>query len=92
VGAVTLRSAEALELLAFPKLALVYVSPGREGPASPMDDSRERLGISIEPPQHRIQGDDQLIAERVELLGPVEGDGRYLFLDRIVDQLVRIGF
>jgi hypothetical protein len=28
-----------------------------------------RLGIGIEPAQHRIQDDDQFVAERIELLG-----------------------
>jgi hypothetical protein len=46
----------------------------------------------IEPAQHRIQGDDQFVAERIEFLWPVEGDRCDLVLDGIVDQLIRIGF
>jgi len=72
VSAMTLRSAETLELLAFPKLALVHVRTGRKGSPGSVDDGCERLGIGIEPAQHRIQGDDQFVAERIELFEPVE--------------------
>jgi len=33
-----------------------------------VDDGCERLGIGVEPAQHRIQGNDQFVAERIELL------------------------
>jgi hypothetical protein len=62
VSAMTLRSADTLELLAFPKLAPVHVRTGREGSPGSLDHGCERLGIGIEPAQHRIQGDDQFVA------------------------------
>jgi hypothetical protein len=44
-----------------------------------VNDGRERLGIGVEPPQGCIQGDDQFVTERIELLGPVKSDRCILF-------------
>src|SRR5208283_1161767 len=86
ISAPALRSAERLELFALAQLTLVHVRTAGKSAALAADDRDLRLGVEIETPQRVHQVPDQLVAERVELLRPVQGQGRDLILASVFDK------
>ena len=87
VGTPALRSAERLELLAFAQLALMHVGAARKGAAVAADDRDVRLRVEVEAPKRVRQMPHQLVAEGIEPIGPVQGQGGDLVLATILDEV-----
>ena len=75
-----------LEFLAPAQLALMHVRTARESAALATDDRDLRLGVEVEAAERIHQMPHQIVAKRVEPVGPVQGQGRDLIAAIIFDQ------
>ena len=64
------------------------VSPGAEGPATPGHDDGSHIVVLVCPVEKPDEVRDHLSRHGVELLGPIEGDGRNAILD-LVQHVIR---
>jgi hypothetical protein len=74
------------ELLPLAQLPLVHIGAAGKGAAIAADDRDLRLRVEIEAAQRIRQMPHQFVAEGVEALRPVEGQGRDLVLAGVFDQ------
>ena len=90
IGAPALRPAMLQKLLAAPQLALMHIRTARKGAAGAADDRDLRFRVEVEAAQRIGQVAHQIVAERVEFLGSVEGQGGDLVIAAILDQVAGI--
>src|SRR5438270_6590260 len=77
------------EFLPLAQLALVHIGAAGKSAAIAADDRDLRLRVEIEAAQRVRQMPHQIVAEGVEPLRPVEGQGRDLVLAGVFDQARR---
>src|SRR5260370_16723076 len=89
MGAPALGPAMFEELLPLAEVTLVHIGAAGKGAPVAADDRDLRLRVEIEAAQRIRQMPHQLVAEGVEPLRPVEGQGRDLVLAGVFDQARR---
>ena len=88
VGAPTLGPAELFELLAAAQLALTHIGAAAERAAAAVQDRDFGFGVEIEAAEGFGELADHFVADRVELIRAVEGDGRDLVGAGVFDEIL----
>ena len=88
IGAPALRPAMLQELLSAAQLTLMHIGAARKGAAGAADDRDLRFRIEIEAAQRIRQMPHQIVAEGVEPIRPVQGQGRDPIRACIFDQVL----